>query len=57
MPIHCLARAIAPEDFTEFDYIFGMEYVVMLTSTNNVKNLMKVMPEGSTAKVCLFSEL
>lgn len=49
IPINSLARAVKKEDFDKFDYIFGMD-------SNNVKNLRKMQPPGSKARVMLFSE-
>lgn len=48
VPIKHQARAIQNEDFNKFHYIFGMD-------TNNVRNLTKIQPKGSKAKVMLFS--
>ncbi|WFD21591.1 mdj1 protein precursor [Malassezia equina] len=48
VPIQHLARAIQPDDFHKFDYIFGMD-------SNNMKNLQRIQPKGSKAQVHLFS--
>ncbi|WFD07761.1 hypothetical protein MVES1_003132 [Malassezia vespertilionis] len=59
IPVKHLARAIRRGDFSTFDYIFGMEYVSdlpLMYSSNNVKNLRRMQPPGTKAKVLLFSE-
>ncbi|WFD18293.1 hypothetical protein MCAP1_000492 [Malassezia caprae] len=42
VPISHLARAIQPEDFHKFDFIFGMD-------SNNIKNMQRIQPKGSKA--------
>ncbi len=44
-----LARGITPQDYNTFHYIFGMD-------TNNVRNLQRMQPKGSKAKVRLFGD-
>ncbi|GAC93133.1 hypothetical protein PHSY_000695 [Pseudozyma hubeiensis SY62] len=44
------ARGIEPHDFDTFDVIFGMD-------TNNVRNLKRMQPPGSKAKVRLFGDV
>nr|XP_006818620.1 PREDICTED: low molecular weight phosphotyrosine protein phosphatase-like isoform X3 [Saccoglossus kowalevskii] len=41
------ARQITQEDFTKFEYIFGMD-------NSNMQNINRVKPKNSTAKVELF---
>ena len=44
------ARGIRGPDFDTFDFIFGMD-------TNNVRNLQRMQPRGSKAKVRLFGDV
>lgn len=43
IPCNSLARAVSREDFSRFDYIFGMD-------TNNVRNLRDMQPKGTKAQ-------
>lgn len=49
IPIDHRGQQIRPETFDEFDYIIGMDEM-------NMKNLRKVQPKGSKAKLCMFGE-
>lgn len=44
------ARGVKPEDFTRFDYIFGMD-------TNNSSRLQQMQPKGTKAQVRLFGDV
>ncbi|CBQ72610.1 probable LTP1-protein-tyrosine-phosphatase [Sporisorium reilianum SRZ2] len=44
------ARGVTGHDFDSFDYIFGMD-------TNNVRNLQRMQPKGSKARVRLFGDV
>ncbi|KOS13234.1 ltp1-protein-tyrosine-phosphatase [Malassezia pachydermatis] len=41
VPVNHLARALQPNDFTKFDYIFGMD-------SNNLKNIQRAQPKNSS---------
>ncbi|CAB59888.2 protein tyrosine phosphatase Stp1, unknown biological role [Schizosaccharomyces pombe] len=44
-----LARKLSTSDFKNFDYIFAMD-------SSNLRNINRVKPQGSRAKVMLFGE-
>lgn len=41
------ARKLKPDDFTKFEYIFGMDH-------DNIRNIKRVAPENATAKIELL---
>jgi len=47
VPIDHLARAVRAKDFTSFDYILASD-------AQNLANLQRMAPPGSTAKIALF---
>ncbi|XP_077866808.1 low molecular weight phosphotyrosine protein phosphatase-like isoform X3 [Saccoglossus kowalevskii] len=47
IPVNHRCREITQEDFTKFEYIFGMD-------NSNMQNINRVKPKNSTAKVELF---
>lgn len=47
VPIQHLARAITPEDFYKFDYIFGMECVQCSTLTLLAPTILRTFSESS----------
>ncbi|GAA5924158.1 tyrosine protein phosphatase LTP1 [Sporobolomyces koalae] len=48
VPINSTARQLQRSDFDKFDYILAMD------AWGNLKNIQKVQPKGSKAKVALF---
>ncbi|XP_014676401.1 PREDICTED: low molecular weight phosphotyrosine protein phosphatase 1-like [Priapulus caudatus] len=49
VPTTCKARMVTEADFTEFDYIVGMDH-------DNMSDLRRMMPENSTAKLLMLGD-
>lgn len=44
-----MAQVVEKQHFDEFDYLIGMD-------SNNVRNLQRIQPKGSHARIKLFGE-